>query len=159
MMVICCKFGKVKTWLPVSEWLGHFTDLQDPLWEQLESTALTSLAGGGGGSRTPVTLASLCPRLRSRAASPGQTNGESSMEVLATRFQVGWCLLLGALRPALPGPALPVPFPHRAPGGGTLTASPPCGLPAPARLPSAPGQAAPSPPCPQPARILPLERW
>lgn len=46
MMVICCKFGKVKTWLPVSEWLGHFTDLQDPLWEQLESTALTSLAGG-----------------------------------------------------------------------------------------------------------------
>uniref|UniRef100_A0A2K6CW66 PDZ and LIM domain protein 2 n=1 Tax=Macaca nemestrina TaxID=9545 RepID=A0A2K6CW66_MACNE len=28
---------------------------------------------------------------RSQAASPGQTNGDSSLEVLATRFQVSWC--------------------------------------------------------------------
>uniref|UniRef100_A0A2K5SJH2 PDZ and LIM domain protein 2 n=1 Tax=Cebus imitator TaxID=2715852 RepID=A0A2K5SJH2_CEBIM len=38
---------------------------------------------------------------RSQAASPGQTNGDSSLEVLATRFQVSWRITLGA-QAALP---------------------------------------------------------
>uniref|UniRef100_A0A2K6SBZ0 PDZ and LIM domain protein 2 n=1 Tax=Saimiri boliviensis boliviensis TaxID=39432 RepID=A0A2K6SBZ0_SAIBB len=69
---------------------------------------------------------------RSQAASPGQTNGDSSLEVLATRFQVSWRLPLGA-QAALPDTATL----HRAP--------PPYGPPTPAQPPSARGPAAPSP--------------
>ncbi|XP_029059215.1 PDZ and LIM domain protein 2 isoform X6 [Monodon monoceros] len=44
---------------------------------------------------------------RPQVASPGQTNGESSPEVLATRFQVGRCFLLGAPHPEVMGGPLP----------------------------------------------------
>lgn len=40
-----------------------------------------------------MTLFFLCCLFRSGAASPGQTNGEGSLEVLATRFQVSQGLL------------------------------------------------------------------
>lgn len=50
-----------------------------------------------------MTLTSLCLLFRPQAASPGQANGESSLEVLATRFQVGRCLLLGAPYPEVMG--------------------------------------------------------
>lgn len=50
-----------------------------------------------------MTLTSLCLLFRPQAASPGQANGEGSLEVLATRFQVGRYLLLGAPHPEVVG--------------------------------------------------------
>uniref|UniRef100_A0A2K5NW13 PDZ and LIM domain protein 2 n=1 Tax=Cercocebus atys TaxID=9531 RepID=A0A2K5NW13_CERAT len=44
---------------------------------------------------------------RSQAASPGQTNGDSSLEVLATRFQVSWCPPTPAQPPSARGLAAP----------------------------------------------------